>query len=169
MRARSTRSWSFTGSVTFHAQRLDGVLAFDPNRIVDLISLDQLAALSSDESAAVRQLVATVLSRNAEPKWTDTLIKLVKDTDAEAARQAAPGLGKIGDERSREPLLSALGKADKESRKSTWLRCATVSARKAWCLRFSRPTGATRSGAGTRPSRSWRCCARPRTRASAII
>jgi hypothetical protein len=60
--------------------------------------------------------VATVLSRNAESKWTDTLIKLVRDTDAEVARQAAPGLGKIGDDRAREPLLGALAKADKESR-----------------------------------------------------
>jgi len=38
----------------------------------------------------VRQLVATVLSRNAAPKYTDVLIKLVQDTDAEIGRQAAP-------------------------------------------------------------------------------
>ena len=43
---------------------------------MQLISLDKLASMANDESSAVRQLVATVLSSNAEPKWTDTLIKL---------------------------------------------------------------------------------------------
>ncbi len=97
-------------------QRLDGVVAFDPEKLVKLITLDQLAAMAGDESSAVRQLVATVLSRNAEPKWTDALIKLVQDTDEEVARQAAPGLGKIGDDRARGPLLAALDKASKEER-----------------------------------------------------
>ncbi len=98
-------------------QRLGGGVAFDPEKIVKLVSLDKLASLAGDESPAVRQLVATVLSRNAEPKWTDVLIKLVQDKDAEIARQAAPGLGKIGDQRAREPLLGAIKGTDKESRK----------------------------------------------------
>jgi HEAT repeat protein len=98
-------------------QRLGGGVAFDPERIVQLIDLDKLASYHKDESGAVRQLVATVLSRNADPKYTDQLIALVQDKDAEIARQAAPGLGKIGDQRAREPLLAALRGADKESRK----------------------------------------------------
>jgi HEAT repeat protein len=98
-------------------QRLGGGVAFDPEKIVRLIDLDKLATYAGDESPAVRQLVATVLSRNAAPKWTDTLIKLVKDKDAEIARQAAPGLGKIGDQKAREPLIAALKDTDKESRK----------------------------------------------------
>jgi HEAT repeat protein len=98
-------------------KRLDGGTAFDPNRLVDLVSLEGLAGLAEDESPAVRQLVATVLSRNAEAKWTDVLIKLLGDTDGEVARQAAPGLGKIADERARGPLLTALRGSDKESRK----------------------------------------------------
>lgn len=97
-------------------QRLGGGVAFDPEQIVKLVSLDKLATYAGDESPAVRQMVATVLSRNAEPKWTDVLIKLVQDEDGEIARQAAPGLGKIGDERAREPLLKALKTGDKESR-----------------------------------------------------
>jgi HEAT repeat protein len=97
-------------------QRLDGGNAFDPQKIVSLISLDKLAAMAGDESGAVRQLVATVLSDKAEPKWTDTLIKLVRDKDPSIARQAAPGLGKIGDARAREPLVEALKSADKDSR-----------------------------------------------------
>ncbi len=98
-------------------QRLGGGVAFDPEKLVKLIDTDKLATMAGDESGAVRQLVATVLSRNAAPKYTDALIKLVQDSDAEIARQAAPGLGKIGDQRAREPLISALKKTDKESRK----------------------------------------------------
>jgi HEAT repeat protein len=97
-------------------QRLGGGVAFDPDKIVQLITLDKLASMAGDESAAVRQLVATVLSANAEPKWTDVLIKLVQDKDAEVARQAAPGLGKIGERRAREPLIESLKTADKDSR-----------------------------------------------------
>ncbi|HEX6763916.1 MAG TPA: HEAT repeat domain-containing protein, partial [Polyangiaceae bacterium] len=97
-------------------QRLGGGNAFDPNRIIALISLDKLAAMADDKSPAVRQLVATVLSGTGDAKWTDTLIKLVKDSDAEVARQAAPGLGRIGDARAREPLVTALRGVDKESR-----------------------------------------------------
>lgn len=97
-------------------QRLGGGMAFDPEKITKLVSLDKLASMAGDESPAVRQLVATVLSRNASPKYTDTLIKLLGDTDQEIARQAAPGLGKIGDERARQPLLQALRGSDKESR-----------------------------------------------------
>jgi HEAT repeat protein len=97
-------------------QRLNGGSAFDPNRIVQLVSLDKLASMAGDDSPAVRQLVATILSQNAEPKWTETLIKLVQDKDPEVARQAAPGLGKIGEPRAREPLVTALKTADKDSR-----------------------------------------------------
>jgi HEAT repeat protein len=97
-------------------QRLGGGLAFDPDKIVRLISLDQLAGLAGDQEPAVRQLVATVLSRNAEPKWTDVLIRLLQDPIAEVARQAAPGLGKIGSDKAREPLLAALKGTDRDSR-----------------------------------------------------
>jgi len=97
-------------------QRLGGGVAFDTDKIVQLVSLDKLAGMATDESPAVRQLVATVLSANAEPKWTDTLIKLVQDKDAEVARQAAPGLGKIGERRARDPLIEAMKTADKDSR-----------------------------------------------------
>jgi HEAT repeat protein len=97
-------------------QRLGGGTAFDPERMIQLVSLDKLASMAGDDSPAVRQLVATILSQNAEPKWTDTLIKLVQDKDPEVSRQAAPGLGKIGEPRAREPLVEALKTADKDSR-----------------------------------------------------
>jgi HEAT repeat protein len=95
---------------------LDGALVFDPNKLVALIGVDGLANMASDPSPAVRQLVATVLSRHAEAKYTDALIKLLDDPDEEISRQAAPGLGKIGDERSRAPLLAKLKGADNDSR-----------------------------------------------------
>ena len=97
-------------------QRLGGGLAFDADKLAGLVSLDKLSSMVKDESGAVRQLIASVLSRNASPKYTDTLIQLLGDSDQEIARQAAPGLGKIGDDRARTPLLDALRKADKESR-----------------------------------------------------
>jgi HEAT repeat protein len=97
-------------------QRLGGGAAFDPAVLAGLVSLDQLAEMSTDESPAVRQLVSTVLAQNAEPKWTDKLIQLVNDTDLDVAGQAANGLGKIGDEKAREPLLKKLSAADKDQR-----------------------------------------------------
>ncbi|WP_437647092.1 HEAT repeat domain-containing protein [Sorangium sp. So ce362] len=97
-------------------ERLGGGMAFDPEKLAGLVSLEELAKLATDESPSVRQLVATVLSRNAESKWTSALISLVKDKDVEVAREAANGLGRIGDETARAPLLEALSNADKDSR-----------------------------------------------------
>ena len=99
-----------------NVQRLGGGNAFDANKLVAMISIEKLAELHTDESAAVRQLVATVLSRNAEPRWTAPLLKLLDDPDQEVARQAAPGLGKIGDKSARDPLIAKLKTADQDSR-----------------------------------------------------
>lgn len=97
-------------------QRLDKSPAFDPEVLAAMVSLDKLASLAGDESESVRQLVATVLSRDADPKYTQTLIKLVQDPSVEVAREAAVGLGRIANEEAMNPLLAALGKADKDSR-----------------------------------------------------
>ena len=97
-------------------ERLGGGSAFDTEALAKLVSLDELAKLAGDPSPSVRQLVATVLSRNAESKWTPTLVKLVQDPDVEVGREAANGLGKIGDESARGPLLKALSQADDKSR-----------------------------------------------------
>lgn len=97
-------------------QRLGGGPAFDPEKIAQLVSLETLAGLASDSSDGIRQLVATVLSRAADPKFTDTLIQLVRDPVIDVAREAATGLGRIGDEKARGPLIDALAKADKDSR-----------------------------------------------------
>ncbi len=97
-------------------QRLDGNPAFDPEQLASMVSLDKLATFAGDESESVRQLVATVLSRTADAKYTDVLIKLVQDKSVDVAREAAVGLGKIANEQAMQPLLGALNKADKDSR-----------------------------------------------------
>ncbi len=97
-------------------QRLGGGNAFEAKRLAYLKPLDEFAKLADDSSDSVRQLVATVLSDNSDPKWTPILTKLVKDKSTEVAREAAVGLGKIGDTNARDPLLAALKTADKDSR-----------------------------------------------------
>jgi hypothetical protein len=104
-----------TGEITT-VQRLEGGAAFDPNKIAKLVSLDEIAKLAGDPSPSVRQLVATLLSADAQPKWIEPLLVLVKDQEIAVAREAATGLGKIADERARQPLLEALRKADDDSR-----------------------------------------------------
>ncbi len=96
--------------------RLDQNRAFDPEVFASLVSLDKLASLAGDENAGLRQLVAIALSATADPKWIDTLTKLVNDKGIEVAREAAVGLGRIANEASLQPLLGALSKADKASR-----------------------------------------------------
>jgi HEAT repeat protein len=103
-------------------QRLGGGPAFNPEDIAKLVTIDALAAMVDDpknqgeQGESVRQLIANIISRNAAPKYTDTLIKLVKDPVIDVAREAATGLGKIADAKARGPLLDALSHADKDNR-----------------------------------------------------
>jgi HEAT repeat protein len=97
-------------------QKLDQNPAFDPEILASMVPIDKLATFAGDPSDSVRQLVATVLSRDGDAKWTQALIKLVQDPSVEVAREAAVGLGKIANEQAMIPLLSALSKADKDSR-----------------------------------------------------
>ncbi len=97
-------------------QRLDGFPAFDAELLAALVPIDKWAGMASDESDSVRQLVATTLSKTADAKYTQTLIKLVTDKQVEVAREAAVGLGKIGNDAATQPLVDALSKADKPSR-----------------------------------------------------
>ncbi len=106
----------YKGGFLSKVERLGGGSAFDPEKIVSLVSLDEVAKLADDASPSVRQLVATALSKDANAKWTSVLVKLVKDKDPEVGREAATGLGRIADEAARAPLLEALASADKDSR-----------------------------------------------------
>ncbi len=96
--------------------RLDGFPAFDAEQLAALVPIDKWATMAGDPSDSVRQLVATTLSKNADAKWTAALIKLVQDKSVEVAREAAVGLGKIGNDAATQPLVDALSKADKASR-----------------------------------------------------
>jgi HEAT repeat protein len=102
-------------------QRLDGYPAFDPDTLAGMVSLDKLASYANDPSESMRQLIATILSRTGDPKWTPTLVTLVQDKEPAVGREAAVGLGKIANEASIGPLLVALDNAsksnDKDSRK----------------------------------------------------
>ncbi|MFO0549518.1 MAG: HEAT repeat domain-containing protein [Polyangiaceae bacterium] len=99
-------------------KRVDGGRAFDPDVLATLVSVDDLAAMAGDESQAVRQLVATALSRTPDPKWTDVLIRLVNDSSIDVAAAAANGLGRIGDEKAREPLLKKIAESKDEQRRT---------------------------------------------------
>jgi hypothetical protein len=81
-----------------------------------MVTLDKLATYANDPSESMRQLIATILSRTGDAKWTNTLITLVQDKEPAVGREAAVGLGKIANEQSITPLLNALDKADKDSR-----------------------------------------------------
>ncbi|MBI4953634.1 MAG: HEAT repeat domain-containing protein [Myxococcales bacterium] len=106
----------YRGGKLSSLQRINGGGAFDPRRLAALVSLEDFAKLAGDQNAGVRQLVATVLSDNADAKWTATLVQLVKDKEVVVAREAASGLGRIADEAAREPLLEALRNAGKDNR-----------------------------------------------------
>lgn len=97
-------------------ERLDGYPAFDPDTLAGMVSLDKLATYANDPSESMRQLIATILSRTGDAKWTNTLITLVQDKEPAVGREAAVGLGKIANEASITPLLNALDHADKDSR-----------------------------------------------------
>jgi HEAT repeat protein len=97
-------------------ERLGGGRAFDLEALSRMASPDEWEKLAGDESDSVRQLVAGILSRNAEKKYTATLIKLVNDPKPDVARDAASGLGRIGDAAATTPLVNALARADKDAR-----------------------------------------------------
>ncbi len=96
-------------------QRLDGHPVFDPDVLASMVSVERLSNYTRDPSDSVRQLVAVILSRTGDPRWTEALTKLVEDK-VEIGREAAVGLGKIANEAALRPLLGALEKADKDNR-----------------------------------------------------
>ncbi|NUP09285.1 MAG: HEAT repeat domain-containing protein [Polyangiaceae bacterium] len=106
----------YRDGILSNVQRVGGGVAFDPEKLANLVSLDELAGMAGDKSQAVRQLVATTLAKKPDAKYLDTLIQLVEDPELEVAGQAANGLAKIPDPRSRDPLLKKLAKAQGEDR-----------------------------------------------------
>lgn len=96
-------------------ERVGGGRAFDPELLAAMASADEWAALAEDPNEAVKQLVAGILSRTGDKKYTAQLIKLLGDKN-DIAREAASGLGKIGDPAAVKPLVDALTKANKDDR-----------------------------------------------------
>ena len=96
-------------------ERVGGGRAFDPEALAAMASPDEWAPLADDPSDSVKQLVAGILSRTGDKKYTAQLIKLLGDKN-DVAREAASGLGKIGDAAALKPLIEALGKANKDDR-----------------------------------------------------
>ena len=99
-------------------QRISGGRAFDVETFAKMASVDEWEKQAGDANESVRQLVAGILSKNADKKYTATLIKLVNDPKNGVAREAASGLGKIGDPAAMKPLIDALSRADKDDRQS---------------------------------------------------
>jgi HEAT repeat protein len=99
-------------------QRIGGGRAFDIESFARMASPDEWSAFAEDPNDSVRQLVAGILSKTGDKKYTAQLIKLVNDPKNEVAREAASGLGKIGDSAAMTPLLSALTRADKDDRQN---------------------------------------------------
>jgi HEAT repeat protein len=98
-------------------QRLGGGVALDLDRLARLIGRETLATMADDPTPAVRQLVAYGLSRVADPRDTDALVRLLGDSEFEVSVHAAPGLVRIGSGRSRAALFDVLRRADKSLRK----------------------------------------------------
>lgn len=99
-------------------QRVGGGRAFDVEQFAKMASTDEWAAFAEDENVGLRQLVAGILAQTGDKKYTDALIKLVNDKQIEVAREAASGLGKIGDQQALKPLLDALTRAGKDERQA---------------------------------------------------
>jgi HEAT repeat protein len=99
-------------------QRVGGGRAFDVDAFLRMASADEWAAFAGDENIGLRQLVASILAKTGDKKYTDLLIKLVNDKEIDVAREAASGLGKIGDQAALKPLLDALSRAGKDERQA---------------------------------------------------
>src|SRR6185437_138129 len=138
-------------------QTLDGYPAFDTEALTSLKPIDTWAGMAGDDSSSVRQLVATMLSKNADAKYTQTLIKLVTDKDVEVAREAAVGLGKIGSPDATQPLVDALAARTRRRARSSSRRSATASAPRGSCSPSRRCRRPRRRPRSSRRSRSSTC------------
>lgn len=92
----------------FSAGRLQHQHGFDPLIIVRVLGIQRLASLTSHANAGVRMLVAQALSENATTEVIAPLETLLRDEDPQVCRQAAAGLGRIGDARAAGPLFTAM-------------------------------------------------------------
>jgi hypothetical protein len=83
-----------------------GERPFDPDQLARLFPVERWLPLAEDPSLALRGLVAAVLSSAADPTASETLIRLVKDSEIEVARQAIWGLARLPNQDAHEAMLA---------------------------------------------------------------
>lgn len=89
---------------------LQGQPGFDPRIIVNVLGVARLGQpeMTAHEQVGVRTLVAQALSEAGTPDVIDPLTRMLSDEDDQVRRQAASGLGRIGDPRAAGPLFTAM-------------------------------------------------------------
>lgn len=94
----------------FGAGHLQGQYGFDPRIIVTVLGVQRLATpeMTGHAQVGVRTLVAQALSEAGTPDVIDPLTTMLRDEDDQVRRQAAAGLGRIGDPRAAGPLFAAM-------------------------------------------------------------
>lgn len=92
----------------FGAGHLQAQHGFDPRIIVTVLGVQRLAGMTRSESVGVRALVAQALSEDGTTAVIPPLTELLQDEDDQVRRQAASGLGRIGDPSAAGPLFAAM-------------------------------------------------------------
>ncbi len=94
----------------FAAGHLQGQHGFDPRIIVTVLGVQRLSTpeMITHEQVGVRTLVAQALSEDGTVAVIDPLTRMLEDEDDQVRRQAASGLGRIGDPRAAGPLFAAM-------------------------------------------------------------
>jgi HEAT repeat protein len=92
----------------FAMGHLSGQFGFDPRIISTVLGPARLATLTEHENAGVRVLVAQALSEIGTTEVVGPLTELLDDDEDNVRRQAAAGLGRIGDPAAAAPLFAAM-------------------------------------------------------------
>ncbi len=98
---------------TESAKRVDGGTSFDPEELILITDRATFRGFAKDEKNGVRQLVATVLSKQAAKEDLQTLVDLLKDQDIEVSSAASVGIAKLNDASASKELIAKLAEAEK--------------------------------------------------------
>jgi HEAT repeat protein len=89
---------------------------FDADQLARLIPVERWLPLASDPSPALRQLVAAVLSAGADPRASDALLRLVRDSEIDVARAAIAGLARLTKPEAHQAVVAVLRAKGKDER-----------------------------------------------------
>ncbi|MDW8245246.1 MAG: HEAT repeat domain-containing protein [Sandaracinaceae bacterium] len=92
----------------FAAGRLQGQPGFDPRVVARAVGVERLSKMTKHKEVSVRALVAQALSEAGGPEVVSPLIELLSDEDDQVRKQAAAGLGRVGDTRAASALFAAM-------------------------------------------------------------